>query len=77
GASFLEGAGVEAWSDLPLWLGTDPGTRGFLAVDISKALAAGLTFRPLSQTIRETLAGAAPTSAAGLDPERERALLAA
>ena len=76
-ASFLERAGVEAWSDLPLWLGTDPGTRGFLAVDISKALAAGLTFRPLSQTIRETLAGAGPTPTAGLDPGRERKLLAA
>lgn len=76
-ARFLEGAGVEAWSDLPLWLGAEPGARGFLAVDISKALAAGLTFRPLSQTIQETLAGAEPTSSAGLEPKRERALLAA
>jgi 2'-hydroxyisoflavone reductase len=77
GARFLEEAGVEAWSDLPLWLGTDPDIRGLLSVDISKALTAGLTFRPLSQTIQETLAGAGPTSTAGLDPKRERALLAA
>jgi 2'-hydroxyisoflavone reductase len=74
---FLVESGVEAWSDLPLWLGTDPAVQGFLSVDISKALAAGLRFRPLADTIRDTLAKAHTTPEAGLNPERERELLLA
>jgi 2'-hydroxyisoflavone reductase len=76
---FLVDAGVEAWSDLPLWLApnVDPGHAGFLSIDISKALAAGLAFRPLSETVHDTLAHAERTADAGLDPERERELLAA
>jgi 2'-hydroxyisoflavone reductase len=76
--SRLIGHGVEAWSDLPLWLapGSNPDSANFLAVDASKAVAAGLRFRPLAQTIRDTLARAEPTPAAGLDPARERELLA-
>jgi len=37
----------------PLWTGRD--TETDLAVDASKAVAAGLTFRPLADTARETL----------------------
>jgi 2'-hydroxyisoflavone reductase len=76
-ARSLEGSGVEAWSDLPLWLGTDPTIQGFLSVDVSKAIAAGLRFRPLAQTIRDTLEKAETTPDAGLDPARERELLEA
>jgi 2'-hydroxyisoflavone reductase len=70
--------GVEAWSDLPLWLapGTNPESASFLAVDVSKAVAAGLSFRPLARTIRDTLEQAVPSPQAGLDPARERELLA-
>jgi 2'-hydroxyisoflavone reductase len=76
-ASLVE-RGVEAWSDLPLWLAPDmnPDTAGFLAVDISRALAAGLRFRPLAETIRDTLEQAETSPQAGLDPDRERQLLA-
>lgn len=72
-------AGVEAWSDLPLWLApnVDPAHAGFLSIDVSKALASGLVFRPLSETVRDTLAHAERTGDAGLDPDRERELLAA
>ncbi len=51
----LLAAGVGAWMELPLWL---PGEEyaGMLAADISRALAAGLTFRPLEETARDTLA---------------------
>ncbi len=75
--SLVEG-GVEAWSDLPLWLApeTNPESASFLAVDVSKALAAGLRFRPLAETIRDTLEQAETSPAAGLDPARERELLA-
>jgi 2'-hydroxyisoflavone reductase len=48
----------------------------FLAVDVSKALGAGLTFRPLAQTIRDTLEHAETFPQAGLDDARERELLA-
>ena len=75
---FLVDRGVEEWSDLPLWLapGVHAENAGMMAVDCSRALEAGLRFRPLEQTIRETLAGAEETAGAGLTPERERELLA-
>ena len=69
--------GVEAWSDLPLWLapGANPESAGFLSVDISRAVAAGLRFRPLDETIRDTLERADTSPEAGLQPDRERELL--
>ena len=74
---FLTEHGVEAWSDLPLWLAPKfhPELAGFLSVDIGRAVEAGLRFRPLDETIRDTLTGAETTAAAGLAPERERELL--
>lgn len=54
-----------------------PELHGFVAVDVRRALAAGLRFRPFAETIRDTLAGAATTPDAGLAPERERELLRA
>ncbi len=74
---FLLDNGVEAWSDLPLWLapGANPESASFLAVDVGKAVAAGLRFRPLRQTIRDTLEQADMSPAAGLDPARELELL--
>ena len=74
---FLAENGVAMWSDLPLWLAptSHPELEGFLAVDVRRALAAGLRFRPPPDTVRATLAHAATTSDAGLPPERESALL--
>ena len=79
GEQFLVEQGVEPWSDLPLWLAPNenPDYAGFLAVDVSKAVAAGLRFRPLGETVRHTLDGAKTTDDAGLAPERESELLAA
>lgn len=53
-ATLLE-AGVGPWMELPLWLPGDEHT-GILQADISRALAAGITFRPLEETARDTLA---------------------
>jgi 2'-hydroxyisoflavone reductase len=74
---YLVEHGVEAWSDLPLWLapGGNPEVANFLAVDVSKAVTAGLKFRPLARTIRDTLEQAETFPQAGLDAARERALL--
>ena len=54
---FILGEGVAPWSELPLWVpGSDPENAGFALVDTRKALAAGLSFRPVSETVRDTLA---------------------
>jgi 2'-hydroxyisoflavone reductase len=47
-------AGVRPWMELPLWL---PGEdyAGMARADIGRALAAGLTFRPLEETVLDTL----------------------
>lgn len=57
--NFLLQEGVAPWTDLPLWVpSTDPAFAGFYNININKALKAGLNFRPLSQTVSETLAWA-------------------
>jgi 2'-hydroxyisoflavone reductase len=78
--SFLLEHGVEPWTGLPLWL--SEGAAGFHTVDNRKAVAAGLTFRPLAETVRDTLtwleeAGGlhAPPNGGPLTPEREAELL--
>lgn len=75
--AFLLERGVEPWSDLPLWLaaGANPELAGFLSLDGSKAVAAGLRFRAPAQTIRDTLELAETTPYAGLEAEREADLL--
>jgi 2'-hydroxyisoflavone reductase len=72
---FLQEHEVGPWMELPLWL-PDPGMKGMLEVDVSRAVAAGLRFRP----VQETIAGAATAPAVegvGLTPEREAGLLEA
>jgi 2'-hydroxyisoflavone reductase len=76
---FLADRGVEAWTDLPLWLAPEhnPDDANFLTMDVSKAIASGLRFRPLRETILDTLSGAETTGNAGLSAEREAELLEA
>jgi 2'-hydroxyisoflavone reductase len=52
-ADFLEKEKVEAWSDMPVWTGEE---SGMARTNITRALAKGLTFRPLAETARDTLA---------------------
>ncbi|HEY8028375.1 MAG TPA: NAD-dependent epimerase/dehydratase family protein [Gaiellaceae bacterium] len=70
-------AGVGPWMELPLWL---PGEEyaGLLRADITRALAAGLTFRPIEETARDTLAWSreAGEQRPTLSREREREILA-
>jgi 2'-hydroxyisoflavone reductase len=55
--SFLLKEGVRPWVDLPLWVPiSDPAFTGFYNININKALKAGLSFRPLSKTVSDTLA---------------------
>jgi 2'-hydroxyisoflavone reductase len=48
-------AGVEAWSELPLWLPGDD-YAGMARADTRRARAAGLAFRPIEETVVDTLA---------------------
>jgi 2'-hydroxyisoflavone reductase len=76
---FLEENGVEPFTELPLWV--PRGSGAILAVDCGRAIAAGLTFRSVSETITDVLewdrTRAETELAAGLKPERERELLSA
>jgi len=79
---FLNQNQVQAWSDMPVWVPDDEETAGFARVDVSKAIAAGLRFRPLEETVRDTLEWAKTRPAdhewrAGLTAKREAQLLAA
>ena len=67
---------VGQWMELPLWL-ADPEMAAADEVSVRGALDAGLTFRPLDETIRGTLDQAQTTKEAGIDPEREAELIAA
>jgi 2'-hydroxyisoflavone reductase len=86
--AFLFEHGVRPWTELPLWV--PPHASGVLAIDISKAQRAGLGFRPLATTIRDTFQWAAQrepeasattrlasgeSTQAGLAQARETALL--
>jgi 2'-hydroxyisoflavone reductase len=88
---FLLDAGLEPFDTLPLWLPPTSGEwAGFNRISNAKARAAGLRFRPLRETVADTLAferqradGADTYQGAGsrmplqpLDRKRERELLA-
>ncbi len=72
-SEFLEEHGVEGWSDLPCWVPpADDAFAAFQLVPVDRALAAGLTFRPLAETARDVPEW---TGKAGLTRERETELL--
>jgi len=83
--TFLVEQGVGPWMELPLWVAAEE--AAFLQMSVAKAVAAGLRFRPVEETARDTLAWAresgqalvteTPYGSAGLDPARERELLEA
>ena len=81
--AFLAEQGIGAWMDMPFWLPeTDTDTRGMLSASIERALASGLSFRPLEETVRDLLAwhetrGSNHQLKAGLARDREQAALAA
>ena len=62
--------GVEEWMGVPLWIATD-GWQAANCVVVGRAVAAGLTFRPLAETVLATLHEAEPVDGVGLTAERE------
>ena len=73
---FLQRHEVGEWMEVPMWL-ADPEWVGMNHAEVSRAEAAGLTHRPLEDTMRGTLEEAETTDDAGLKPVRERELLEA
>jgi nucleoside-diphosphate-sugar epimerase len=78
-------AGIAAWTDLPIWVPPAGELAGLHDGDVSRAFDAGLTCRPIEDTVADTWAwlqaeGDPPPRldrpAIGLDPEREQQLLA-
>lgn len=81
---FLLAQGVEPWTELPFWFPEGDATlRGAYDVDVDRAIEAGLVFRPLAETVRDTLEWdrSRPEDErgrkAGLPREREREVLEA
>jgi 2'-hydroxyisoflavone reductase len=83
-AEFLEEQKVSPWSDMPVWIPPTSEGGALSRTSIKKALANGLTFRPLEVTARDTLAwfktlpeDRQANLKAGLKPQREAEVLAA
>jgi 2'-hydroxyisoflavone reductase len=87
-ADFLRAQKVQQWRDMPVWIAPGPTTQGFSRRNVSKAVAAGLTFRPLAETARDTLewhktrpeaerSALAEGKIAGMSAAREAEVLAA
>jgi 2'-hydroxyisoflavone reductase len=80
--AFVENNQLSPGGDLPVWVPRAGDSVGFATRDVSKAIKAGLSFRPLAQTAADTLAYFQSLPAerqqqlrAGLKPDREQELL--
>ena len=83
-AAFLEAQGVAPWSDMPVWAPSVGEEAGFALVSAERALKAGLTIRPMVETVTDTLRwflgqpeAQRQNLKAGLSAEREAKVLAA
>jgi len=83
-ADFLKAHEVEEWVHMPVWVPPVGEYAGFSTSSIERAKKAGLTFRPLATTAADTVAYWESLPAdrrtqprAGLDPDKEEAVLAA
>ena len=54
-ADFLAKHEVQPWGHMTAWIPPRDGYEGFGSIDCSKAIAAGLTFRPLADTVEDTM----------------------
>lgn len=83
----IAAAGVQPWTELPIWLPPGEDHAAMHRGDVSKALAAGLVCRPIADTVADTWAwlrgiGGVPPQrsdrpASGLSAEAEARLLRA
>jgi 2'-hydroxyisoflavone reductase len=84
-ADFLEKQKVTGWADMPLWIDNQGDFAGFGLMANARAVAKGLTFRPILDTAKDTLAWLATMPQAdrpklastGISRDREEKVLAA
>ena len=83
-ADFLAENNVAPWAQMTVWIPPRDEYVGFHRIECGKAVAAGLTFRPLADTVRGTLdwfhtlpEERQAKLRAGLPAEREQEVLAA
>ncbi|MCL6452412.1 MAG: NAD-dependent epimerase/dehydratase family protein [Alicyclobacillus sp.] len=78
---FLKEQAVGEWVEMPLWISEAAGWPGFMTVSVDRAVAKGLRFRPVMETVEDTLAwdAARPPEPlrAGMARDKEQAVLAA
>lgn len=78
---FLAAENVRPWGEMPLYLPeSDKDSQGFMSANVERAIEKGLKFRPLKETISDTLkwceeALAGKTLKAGITAEKEAQLL--
>ncbi|MFN2510603.1 MAG: NAD-dependent epimerase/dehydratase family protein [Pyrinomonadaceae bacterium] len=79
---FLVQERVAGWSEMPLWVPEEdtPHLKGFMFINCNKAVGAGLSFRPLNDTIKDIQTwrktdGLNEELKAGIDPDNEQRLL--
>jgi 2'-hydroxyisoflavone reductase len=81
----IEAAGIQPWTELPIWAPPTGEYVGLHTSDVSAAYAAGLTCRPVAQTVADTWRwlqeeGDPPSRPGrpthGLSPDTERRVLA-
>lgn len=77
-SDFLIAEDVRPWHDIPFWVTGD--AQGLMEIDIDRALDRGLECRPLERTVADLHSWyqdvERPADRPGLDPARERELLA-
>lgn len=83
-AAFLEKNEVGAWQEMPAWVPGTGDTAGFSRINCKKAIGKGLRFRPIGETVEDTLKWWATLPAerqgklkAGIAPDKEAKVLAA
>jgi 2'-hydroxyisoflavone reductase len=82
---FLKAHDVHGWSELPMWIDARGDEAGFGTMSNARAVAAGLTQRPIGETAKDTLAwldaqpaeGRGKLASTGIARDKEAAVLAA
>lgn len=67
-------AGFEPWMGVPMWIGAE-GWEAANAVDVARAIASGIQYRPIAQTIEGALEFPSPDESMPVDPVLESELL--
>jgi len=84
-AQFLDKHDVAPWQEMPAWIDNKGEFAGFGTLSNARAVKAGLTFRPVAETAKDTLAWLSTLSdderaklrSSGIKPDKEAKVLAA